>query len=156
MFINSKFKFLLLFKQFFCLFYDHHHHHGYIFFFCRGGYIVKPSLIEFWQGQTNRLHDRIVFVRPKEGETELGDMQHQAEGGWIYQRLSPWYCTCCEINITICDINTSSLLESNCHLKCHQGINWLVKTYYSIFAYVRIVLTKTWKEIFTVNMILWI
>lgn len=54
-----------------------------------GGYIVKPSLIEFWQGQTNRLHDRIVFLRPKGGETELGDMQHQAEGGWIYQRLSP-------------------------------------------------------------------
>ncbi|XP_067226095.1 pyridoxine-5'-phosphate oxidase isoform X1 [Chanodichthys erythropterus] len=54
-----------------------------------GGYIVKPSLIEFWQGQTNRLHDRIVFLRPKEGETELGDMQHQAEGDWIYQRLSP-------------------------------------------------------------------
>ncbi|KTG34728.1 hypothetical protein cypCar_00018209 [Cyprinus carpio] len=55
----------------------------------RGGYIVKPHLIEFWQGQTNRLHDRIVFLRPKEGETELGNMQHQAEGGWIYQRLSP-------------------------------------------------------------------
>ncbi|XP_058650504.1 pyridoxine-5'-phosphate oxidase isoform X2 [Onychostoma macrolepis] len=54
-----------------------------------GGFIVKPHLIEFWQGQTNRLHDRIVFLRPKEGETELGDMQHQAEGGWIYQRLSP-------------------------------------------------------------------
>ncbi|KAI2658399.1 Pyridoxine-5'-phosphate oxidase [Labeo rohita] len=54
-----------------------------------GGYIVKPHLIEFWQGQTNRLHDRIVFSRPKEGETELRDMQHQAEGGWIYQRLSP-------------------------------------------------------------------
>ncbi|XP_043109971.1 pyridoxine-5'-phosphate oxidase [Puntigrus tetrazona] len=54
-----------------------------------GGYIVKPHLIEFWQGQKNRLHDRIVFLRPKEGETELGDMQHQAEGGWIYQRLSP-------------------------------------------------------------------
>lgn len=62
--------------------------YGYIFF-RRGGYIVKPHLIEFWQGQTNRLHDRIVFLRPKDGETELGDMQHQAEGGWIYQRLSP-------------------------------------------------------------------
>ncbi|XP_073671490.1 pyridoxine-5'-phosphate oxidase [Paramisgurnus dabryanus] len=54
-----------------------------------GGYIVKPFLIEFWQGQTNRLHDRIVFMRPKEGETKLGDMQHPAEGGWKYQRLSP-------------------------------------------------------------------
>ncbi|KAK5851201.1 hypothetical protein PBY51_002014 [Eleginops maclovinus] len=54
-----------------------------------GGYIVKPFLIEFWQGQTNRLHDRIVFTRPKEGETELGEFQHTAEGGWVYQRLSP-------------------------------------------------------------------
>ncbi|XP_057214627.1 pyridoxine-5'-phosphate oxidase isoform X2 [Triplophysa rosa] len=54
-----------------------------------GGYIVKPFLIEFWQGQTNRLHDRIVFLRPKEGETQLGDVQHQAEGGWVYQRLAP-------------------------------------------------------------------
>ncbi|XP_056626648.1 pyridoxine-5'-phosphate oxidase [Triplophysa dalaica] len=54
-----------------------------------GGYIVKPFLIEFWQGQTNRLHDRIVFLRPKEGEPQLGDMQHQADGGWVYQRLAP-------------------------------------------------------------------
>ncbi|KAK3529513.1 hypothetical protein QTP70_031950 [Hemibagrus guttatus] len=54
-----------------------------------GGYIVKPYLIEFWQGQTNRLHDRIVFTRTKEGETDLQEMQHQAEGGWVYHRLAP-------------------------------------------------------------------
>ncbi|XP_030255938.1 pyridoxine-5'-phosphate oxidase [Sparus aurata] len=54
-----------------------------------GGYIVKPHLIEFWQGQTNRLHDRIVFTRPKDGESEPGEFQHPAEGGWVYQRLSP-------------------------------------------------------------------
>ncbi|KAB5555568.1 hypothetical protein PHYPO_G00035670 [Pangasianodon hypophthalmus] len=54
-----------------------------------GGYLVKPNLIEFWQGQTNRLHDRIVFTRIKEGETELREMQHQAEGGWVYHRLAP-------------------------------------------------------------------
>ncbi|KAM9716893.1 pyridoxine-5'-phosphate oxidase isoform 1-T1 [Menidia menidia] len=53
-----------------------------------GGYLVKPSLIEFWQGQTNRLHDRLVFTRMKDGE-KLGDFQHEAEGGWVYQRLSP-------------------------------------------------------------------
>ncbi|KAF3704125.1 Pyridoxine-5'-phosphate oxidase [Channa argus] len=54
-----------------------------------GGYIVQPHLIEFWQGQTNRLHDRIVFTRPKDGESDLGEFQHPAEGGWVYQRLSP-------------------------------------------------------------------
>ena len=26
-----------------------------------GGYCVKPHWIEFWQGQSNRLHDRVVF-----------------------------------------------------------------------------------------------
>lgn len=26
-----------------------------------GGYLIRPSLVEFWQGQSDRLHDRIVF-----------------------------------------------------------------------------------------------
>ncbi|XP_076007584.1 pyridoxine-5'-phosphate oxidase [Genypterus blacodes] len=54
-----------------------------------GGYIVKPYLIEFWQGQTNRLHDRIVFSKPKDDEPDLSELQRPAEGGWVYQRLSP-------------------------------------------------------------------
>lgn len=57
----------------------------------RGGYIVKPDVIEFWQGQTNRLHDRIVFTRHTVGQSELAEFQHPAEGGWVYQRLSPWW-----------------------------------------------------------------
>ena len=28
-----------------------------------GGYILKPRLIEFWQGRNSRLHDRIVFKK---------------------------------------------------------------------------------------------
>jgi pyridoxamine 5'-phosphate oxidase len=41
-----------------------------------GGYCVMPDLIEFWQGRTNRLHDRLLYRR---------------EGGnaWGIARLSP-------------------------------------------------------------------
>jgi len=41
-----------------------------------GGYIVKPELIEFWQGRSSRLHDRIVYE--KDGGNE-----------WIINRLAP-------------------------------------------------------------------
>ena len=35
-----------------------------------GGYIVKPSLWEFWQGRDNRSHDRFVFQK-KNGNWEV-------------------------------------------------------------------------------------
>ena len=41
-----------------------------------GGYRVIPEEIEFWQGRTNRLHDRIRYRR-------------NDEGAWIIERLSP-------------------------------------------------------------------
>jgi pyridoxamine 5'-phosphate oxidase len=41
-----------------------------------GGYIVKPLLVEFWQGRTGRLHDRIQYTLLK-------------EGGWKIERLAP-------------------------------------------------------------------
>jgi pyridoxamine 5'-phosphate oxidase len=40
-----------------------------------GGYLIAPSRIEFWYGRTDRLHDRILYVR---------------EGmAWTVQRLYP-------------------------------------------------------------------
>jgi pyridoxamine 5'-phosphate oxidase len=41
-----------------------------------GGYIVKPVIIEFWQGRPSRLHDRIEYSLQENGE-------------WIIQRLAP-------------------------------------------------------------------
>ena len=41
-----------------------------------GGYIVIPSGIEFWQGRTNRLHDRILYKK------------HQ-DKTWKKERLAP-------------------------------------------------------------------
>lgn len=40
------------------------------------GYRVIPELFEFWQGQENRLHDRIVYLPEK-------------SGGWSIRRLAP-------------------------------------------------------------------
>jgi pyridoxamine 5'-phosphate oxidase len=40
-----------------------------------GGYRVTPSRIEFWQGRSSRLHDRILY--------------EQVEGNWQISRLAP-------------------------------------------------------------------
>lgn len=40
-----------------------------------GGYIIKPTYFEFWQGRPNRLHDRIVYT-PKGNK-------------WTTKRLNP-------------------------------------------------------------------
>jgi pyridoxamine 5'-phosphate oxidase len=42
-----------------------------------GGYRVIPTLIEFWQGRSSRLHDRLVYTRDEEGEQ------------WTRERLAP-------------------------------------------------------------------
>jgi pyridoxamine 5'-phosphate oxidase len=36
-----------------------------------GGYIVIPTVIEFWQGRPNRLHDRIQYSKLKEGNWKI-------------------------------------------------------------------------------------
>ena len=40
-----------------------------------GGYLVKPTTIEFWQGRSNRLHDRIKYTL--------------VNGNWKIERLAP-------------------------------------------------------------------
>jgi len=40
-----------------------------------GGYLVSPEMIEFWQGQPSRMHDRLVYRR--------------ADSGWSVSRLAP-------------------------------------------------------------------
>ncbi len=41
-----------------------------------GGYRVKPVVVEFWQGRSNRLHDRIEYIL-------------QPDGSWKIVRLAP-------------------------------------------------------------------
>lgn len=41
-----------------------------------GGYCVRPVMVEFWQGRTSRLHDRLRYTR-------------EPAGGWKIERLSP-------------------------------------------------------------------
>lgn len=50
---------------------------------------MQPEVVEFWQGQTNRLHDRIVFRRLRDGAAPPGDMTHRGEGEWVFERLAP-------------------------------------------------------------------
>lgn len=40
-----------------------------------GGWRIKPDTVEFWQGQQNRLHDRLRYVRTHDG--------------WDVQRVAP-------------------------------------------------------------------
>ena len=61
-------------------------------FLTRGGYRVIPKVIEFWQGQSKRLHDRIEFRRSNErSENENNETDaywKNGDDGWIYARLS--------------------------------------------------------------------
>ncbi|TMW46983.1 hypothetical protein DOY81_007930, partial [Sarcophaga bullata] len=55
-----------------------------------GGYLIRPKRIEFWQGQTDRLHDRIVFRRGENVEKEIDNtLTHAGDNGWVYERLAP-------------------------------------------------------------------
>ena len=47
-----------------------------------GIFIVEPESIEFWQGQSSRLHDRLEYVRTAPGGID-------DPGAWSLRRLSP-------------------------------------------------------------------
>jgi pyridoxamine 5'-phosphate oxidase len=42
-----------------------------------GGYVVRPSVVEFWQGRRDRLHDRLVYRRRDDAVV------------WTIERLAP-------------------------------------------------------------------
>ena len=54
-----------------------------------GGYRVIPDTIEFWQGQSTRIHDRLRFRKPDQEENLDPEKFVEAENGWIIERLSP-------------------------------------------------------------------
>ncbi|XP_044757907.1 pyridoxine/pyridoxamine 5'-phosphate oxidase isoform X2 [Coccinella septempunctata] len=54
-----------------------------------GGYLIKPHTMEFWQGQTDRIHDRIRFRKLKNDETIDESISHLVEDGWCWERLAP-------------------------------------------------------------------
>jgi len=52
-----------------------------------GGYIVKPTSIEFWQGRSSRLHDRIRYKLETSDYNAATDTRTDAN--WTIERLAP-------------------------------------------------------------------
>ena len=36
-----------------------------------GGYLLRPARFEFWQGRSDRLHDRVVFTANESGSWDI-------------------------------------------------------------------------------------
>lgn len=61
----------------------------FVHLFDRGGYLITPHLVEFWQGQSDRTHDRIVFRKKLEDEQIDPNLTKEGEDGWLIERLAP-------------------------------------------------------------------
>jgi pyridoxamine 5'-phosphate oxidase len=55
--------------------------------FNRLGYALQPDCFEFWQGQTNRVHDRIVYQLEEQEEDD--NNKNQKTPIWKMKRLAP-------------------------------------------------------------------
>lgn len=55
---------------------------------CRGGFRLKPSRVEFWEGQPSRLHDRFVYSLASDDAEGAGGEDAKAMS-WKITRLQP-------------------------------------------------------------------
>lgn len=56
------------------------------FLFYRLGFALQPDLFEYWQGQSNRVHDRIVYSLEQKADSGSGET---APTSWTMKRLAP-------------------------------------------------------------------
>ncbi|GAB6020524.1 hypothetical protein CHUAL_003208 [Chamberlinius hualienensis] len=54
-----------------------------------GGIMVIPEVVEFWQGQSDRLHDRLRFRKQNDGEKIDNIKLFEGKDGWVIERLAP-------------------------------------------------------------------
>ncbi|MFL6076422.1 MAG: pyridoxamine 5'-phosphate oxidase [Mycobacteriales bacterium] len=55
-----------------------------------GGFLLRPETVEFWQGQVNRMHDRLRYRRAGRSGADAGVGTGAGTGGeWVVERLAP-------------------------------------------------------------------